>query len=401
MDAGEVYGPVLDALEIALAEYGPDLKAVRWNATFERFFPEHAGRIHVGEPYAENLRRFYQARLEGEDLLQLDRLVSEGVRRHLRQAAPFEFTHHGRTLRVAALSVPGGGRVRIWKEIPRLGEATGSALRNLDALEALAEGACILDGQNRILTANRRFRELYDVADGRPLVGEMLDDVVAAAWGPGAALAALRSTIRNGLRYDGAPFLIELPGDRWRRVVTRHADQGHACLVHSDVTGDERQNRELRDLAARDGLTGLANRRAFDETLGGAPRGTLLLIDADHFKAINDRYGHVAGDECLRRLAAILRDAEVGAGGRAARIGGEEFALLLPEIAPEPARAVAEAIRTRVADAGGGPPLSVSIGIASGEAAGLRLAADRALYEAKARGRNRVEMAEAIVAAAA
>jgi diguanylate cyclase (GGDEF)-like protein len=171
----------------------------------------------------------------------------------------------------------------------------------------------------------------------------------------------------------------------------------------------EQHNHALKALAESDGLTGLANRRLFEETLGRelgrARRGgtpfALIMCDVDFFKKYNDRYGHVAGDDCLRKVAAAI-----GAGARrpvdlAARYGGEEFALILPDTGLEGATTVAEAIRTAVAalalehaDSPTGK-VSVSLGVVAAptgtEPDGAWVeAADRLLYEAKAGGRNRV-----------
>lgn len=173
---------------------------------------------------------------------------------------------------------------------------------------------------------------------------------------------------------------------------------------------------EIEELARRDALTGLLNRRAFFEAAEAALRRaraercplTLLVLDADHFKAINDRHGHAAGDEALRVIAATLLGATrqydlVG------RIGGEEFAVLLRNAAPDEAGIVAERIvsAVRLAEfrrAGRPVPLSVSVGIAALEPGldldGLFARADAALYAAKEAGRGRSRAAEPGPAAA-
>ncbi|MBI4046280.1 MAG: GGDEF domain-containing protein [Devosia nanyangense] len=154
---------------------------------------------------------------------------------------------------------------------------------------------------------------------------------------------------------------------------------------------------ELASQAMRDGLTGIANRRAFDAELArltGQPLAVAML-DLDHFKAINDRFSHMVGDEVLRRLAQILT-AHVGA--KAARLGGEEFALLLPGVGEREAADICETVRAAVAsedwaDIAGGLAVTVSMGVAlteEGVPGGELLAvADRRLYAAKALGRNR------------
>jgi diguanylate cyclase (GGDEF)-like protein/PAS domain S-box-containing protein len=172
---------------------------------------------------------------------------------------------------------------------------------------------------------------------------------------------------------------------------------------------------ELEALARTDALTGLANRRAFDEALDaewrraardGSPL-SLVLLDVDHFKPFNDANGHQAGDDCLRTIARAVLQAARRAGETAARYGGEEFALVLPATDSKAAAALAEQIRGAVEGLRIPHPLNpdgkvvtVSIGLATALAAdgaslkmpyGLLEAADRALYKAKSGGRNRVE----------
>jgi diguanylate cyclase (GGDEF)-like protein len=181
----------------------------------------------------------------------------------------------------------------------------------------------------------------------------------------------------------------------------------------------EHAEAELAILAATDGLTGLANRRTFDnslqaEWLRAARDGTclsLLLIDIDHFKAFNDLYGHQAGDECLQDVARLLGEAVKRTGDLVARYGGEELAVLLPATDAKGAAAVAEDVRSRIeelavphgADAASGV-LTISVGAATLKPAievlrtdpkMLITLADGALYRAKLEGRNRVSVSEA------
>lgn len=168
----------------------------------------------------------------------------------------------------------------------------------------------------------------------------------------------------------------------------------------------------LHQISSQDGLTDVANRRHFDETLvlewrraarTNAPL-SLLMLDIDFFKAFNDSAGHQAGDECLRRVAQTLRDTLQRAADLVARYGGEEFAILLPETDEEHAQRLASLLRERVSalqiEHRSSPfaHVTVSIGVASivpsrdnGTGAQQLLgAADAALYEAKRQGRNRV-----------
>lgn len=176
-------------------------------------------------------------------------------------------------------------------------------------------------------------------------------------------------------------------------------------------------NRELARLSSIDGLTGIANRRRFDEALRHewrrAARSALpmsmLLLDADEFKAFNDGYGHLAGDECLRDLARLLESSLRRPSDLVARYGGEEFAIILPETAAAGALAVAEAVMAALREAAiphghssVSPFLTVSIGVATalperGDEHGYELLitlADEALYKAKRGGRNRIVQAD-------
>lgn len=169
-------------------------------------------------------------------------------------------------------------------------------------------------------------------------------------------------------------------------------------------------NRYLKVISREDPLTGLANRREFEATLAGSwatavntlDSYSVLMIDIDFFKSFNDLHGHPAGDDCLRRVAAVIFQQVRTNRDLAARIGGEEFCVLMPGATLQAAETLAERIRSAVERSGiphGGMPnqpcVTVSVGVASsiakfcesGEA--LVALADKALYEAKHAGRNR------------
>jgi diguanylate cyclase (GGDEF)-like protein len=171
-----------------------------------------------------------------------------------------------------------------------------------------------------------------------------------------------------------------------------------------------RAERSLEELATTDALTGLKNRRKFDTVIDiewrrASRRGTplaLLLIDADHFKAFNDTFGHQPGDHALAAIASCIDSSVRRSGDCAARYGGEEFAVLLPGMSADEALVIAESIRTGVERLRPEPiTLTVSIGLASLTPTpamhwtGLMEAADKALYAAKAAGRNRSMVASA------
>ncbi len=192
-----------------------------------------------------------------------------------------------------------------------------------------------------------------------------------------------------------------------RRFVSEGGEVG-SIAIGQDVTEREQMQEELEWIAAHDPLTGLYNRRHF-ERLARARHAdcardgqsfALLWIDIDNFKSVNDRFGHRVGDSVLREIGGLTADVARGV-GLATRYGGDELVLALPDKTLDAAMAIAENLRKRVETASflsahakaSGPTLS--IGVAVGDAARLTLdallvAADHAMYRAKAAGRNRV-----------
>jgi len=204
----------------------------------------------------------------------------------------------------------------------------------------------------------------------------------------------------------------------WRWVLSRgrcvtRDDDGQPLRVagtYLDITERKRLEDELRARSVRDGLTGLSNRRAYDERLDQEWRRaaraarplSLIMCDVDRFKPFNDRYGHLAGDECLKRLAAVILRTFQRATDFPARWGGEEFAVVLAETDHEAALQAAERLRRAVQresiprdDLPTGV-VTVSVGVATARPEPetgpdpVETAADEALYEAKHAGRNRV-----------
>ncbi len=203
-------------------------------------------------------------------------------------------------------------------------------------------------------------------------------------------------------------LVLESPRTRTGRVERRIRDTAEqATSLAAIALGRAVLTELVRSAADTDGLTGLGNRRLFDTRLQkeiergrstGEPVG-LLMVDLDHFKSLNDRYGHQTGDEVLRQTAQVLADHAVD-GVLAARYGGEEFAMVLVGAAARlpAATAIAESIRRELWTADTVVPVTASIGVAVtgpelNDVRTLISAADAALYEAKARGRDRVEVA--------
>ena len=270
---------------------------------------------------------------------------------------------------------------------------------------AVSAGA---DGRLDKLTVPAEAPVMRAIHSGVPVAARGADDIF------GAAIPDRRRAERAGIAYPlrdghfvigalvvtGPPIAPATPAaDQLQRLV---ADLGSRLAAARAV-------HEAEQRAVRDPLTGLANRREFDHrsaVAAGKPPAlvTLVFVDIDHFKRLNDSLGHQAGDSALRHIADILRRA-VRDNDLVARIGGEEFAIWMPHTPIEVGLEVAGRIRATVEASawrwsGQVYPLTLSCGVASypetvRDLANLRGAADAALYAAKQGGRNRVERARA------
>lgn len=195
--------------------------------------------------------------------------------------------------------------------------------------------------------------------------------------------------------------LRRLAGDLESHLSDRSAYERLLSQYHDALLA---QHADLTELSRTDTLTGLPNRRAMELALhnaisraeGSQHQPCVALIDVDHFKSINDLYGHAVGDKVLSEIGSLLRSHMAGR-GTAARYGGEEFVVIIENTDPHTARMQCEFLRIAVTELPLGVPISVSIGVAPHRAqdtSGATLErADRAMYAAKAAGRNRVQLA--------
>lgn len=207
------------------------------------------------------------------------------------------------------------------------------------------------------------------------------------------------------------PLVVAWPASGWTLYQGRRLRSAHRELTraHAELAA---AHRRLAEKAKLDEMTGMLNREAFFAAIDGtrrkSDRGALLIIDADHFKKINDSYGHLTGDDALLEISAAIARG-IRSGDVLGRIGGEEFAAFLVGATPDEARRVAERIRHEVEmirfrpDREATVPLTVSIGGTACQQGAtvpeLMRAADRKLYEAKRTGRNRTVFAPVQAAA--
>ena len=365
---------------------------------------------HDGTPYAPDELPLARAILRGETVHGLEVVLQHEGRRDrwiLANAAPVRDTH-GQVIAGIAIFMD-------LTERRNAEEALRASERYVrDLLDALPSGIVIVDrGSRAVVDANSVVMSWLGL-DKTALVGKpasFVDAPSADEDAVAAEQAAPASSERELVCSDGrrVPVLA---------TAVPVALLGKSCVVHvyTDITEQRTAQELLRTLSTSDGLTGLPNRRAFEERLNAEWRRaartgrslSLLLADLDHFKAYNDHHGHLAGDECLRRVAAVMAGCFGRASEMPSRWGGEEFTVIMSEVGHDEAVASAERFREAVRNARverrrHPGVMTVSVGVATtrpmvGVAPeALVAAADAALYKAKQAGRNCVR-SESVVA---
>lgn len=302
----------------------------------------------------------------------------------------------------------------------------------IEAIHAVSlDGILVVDDVQNIVSSNRQFREIW----GFPVPGntpgslmdspfpadaEVLDQAVALTKDPVAFRKRVQELYDNPDQDDQCQ--VELKDGRTleRYTTALQSKTGQymgRVWFFRDISQHKLNEQRLQEayhaveaLAITDALTGLANRRRFDQYLATEWRRglrdnqplSLLLIDADLFKAYNDQYGHLNGDTCLKQIAEAAQCSVTRSGDLVARFGGEEFAVILPKTPPEGARNVAESIcrslrERRIPHEGNSSGIvTVSIGCSTmtpqvgANPAHLLELADQALYKAKRSGRDKV-----------
>jgi diguanylate cyclase (GGDEF)-like protein len=283
------------------------------------------------------------------------------------------------------------------------------------ALDNVDYGVMLLDENMRARFINRASRQLWNMPDALATSQPSFTELMRHACHSGAFTlpkAKLDAYIewRVALVRGGyeAPMDLHLANGKILRFQCKALPAGGRFLSYTEVTDLVRHAERLERLATTDEMTGICNRRHFLTLAETEWRRfqeereplALLILDVDLFKSINDRFGHNVGDAVIKSVARICQD-EKRAADILARIGGEEFVLLLPATRRDDAIGFAEKLRQRVeaepfAADGESMILTISIGVAEAEAdmAGigdLMKCADQALYDAKRGGRNRVE----------
>lgn len=285
-------------------------------------------------------------------------------------------------------------------------------VRLIEVIEHVPGGVLVEDESGIILVTNQELYTLLHIAgNAGSLIGRRVEELGSLLSPEGVKqLDSLLTLVQDGPWRQETELIYGEQVLQISVTTVQRDDQSRGRLwIVTDITERLRHESDLNRQANTDGLTGLANRPAFlrrlDAELGALSTrphaGVLLMADLDHFKRVNDTYGHAAGDEVLRFLAGVfqvtLRKTDL-----VGRIGGEEFAVLLPGVRDEEGRLLAERLRmalevSEIPTTAGIVRITISIGMARLDehtpSKDILAAADAALYRAKHNGRNRVEVA--------
>ncbi|MGJ3259234.1 MAG: sensor domain-containing diguanylate cyclase [Rhodospirillales bacterium] len=278
----------------------------------------------------------------------------------------------------------------------------------IQSLDRLSEGITIIDADDKLVLYNTRAADYLGIDKEEIGVGVSIHDLSSRQSGksaidPGSLLMQQLDASRESKPQF---FERELKGGRILSVRANPIPGGGVITLYTDITERKAFEKRLIDMATRDELTGLVNRREFftlahHEEERAKREGhvvSVMMVDADYFKKINDTYGHSTGDDVLRDLAdncrKIFRKTDI-----VGRYGGEEFSVVLPSAEEDMAKVIAERLRSSIEESvvksdAGDVHYTVSIGISSATGKEVRIEelldrADRALYTAKAQGRNR------------
>lgn len=301
--------------------------------------------------------------------------------------------------------------------------ACASEQRYRSVLQAVKDGIVITDLNGLVQSANPAVLLLLGISNEKDVLGTEIvkllhqidrqpsqDNIQRMRKGEPFGVQDFRSLRKDGSEFYvsvNAEFILDPKGERCGIVfVGRDISERKAMEIALSES-----NRRLSELSITDGLTEIANRRHFDEVFAveyarhirSGRTLSLIMLDVDHFKHFNDSFGHLAGDECLKSIAQVLKGSARRSSDLAARYGGEEFACILPETDHEGALCVAEKIRIGIRQLAipnepnsAASVVSASLGVVSVRCfAGknpceLISCADAMLYRAKAEGRDRI-----------
>ena len=409
----------LDEVKFGVVLLDSELRAQFINRAFRRMWRFPDAKAETKPAFVALMYHGRDTRAYDVPEQDLDAYIAERVHHvQICNAEPRDLRlRNGEVIRFQCVALPDGGRMLSYTFVTDIVQRTDELEVVHAALDKVNQGVILLDAHLNVRFANRAVRKLWGISAERlaqkpPFLDlvrdtrfrenyrvpdEEMDDFVASRM----------AIVRSG---DPRPVDVPLSDGRTLRAQCTVLPDGGRMLTYTNVTDFVETNQVLEHFANTDSLTGIYNRRRFLE-LADAEWDrfqryqrpvSLLVFDIDRFKAINDMHGHHAGDLTITHVSAICNDIK-RTSDIAARIGGDEFALLLPETESSQAMVVAERLRAAVQQrllALDNEMLEITLSIGLAQATlsqpsitALMRAADEALYDAKRRGRNRIALA--------
>jgi diguanylate cyclase (GGDEF)-like protein len=401
----------LDLVPVGIVLLDATTRAQFINLTFRRMWRLPNDKAERKPPFVALMYHGCDTKAYAVSSSDLDRYVAERVA-HVKSGDPKPLDlrlTNGEVVRLQCAVLPSGGRMLCYTYVTDIVRPADELGMLRSALDEMQPGIILLDAFLNAQFMNRAVRELWGVpdaqADRKPAYSELVNDARrTGTYGVSAEELDEYIEGRIAIVRAGDPSPMDLRHGDGRIIRSQCAvlPGGGRMLTYSDVTDLVARAKQFEELATTDGMTGLYNRRHFEALAEAEWRRfqrynrtlSMLLIDIDEFKRINDRFGHEAGDEALKAVAkACMEDKR--STDIVARVGGDELAMLLPETNLPQARIVAQRVQEAIHKAIPKRELCVtlSVGVAeaslsmSGFQALLRLA-DEALYVAKSEGRN-------------
>jgi diguanylate cyclase (GGDEF)-like protein len=410
------FNTALHHMSQGLCLFDPDQRVVVANARYAEIYRLREDQVRPGTA----LREILHARLENGTNFTID--ADSYVRVNIKQSSEIQEIADGRVIAIKRQPMANGSWLTTHEDVTaerrnqkllaeKAAELEVTNKRFSAALGNMAQGLVMFDGEKRLIVWNHRFAQLYNVPERFLKVGTPYAEIVSHRIARGlnknsddpevkAKVAELTALTASASRID------ELPDGRCMQLTRQPMEGGGWVAVIEDITERRRAEAEIVHLARHDTLTGLANRAEFNARLeeasqriqrtGGAV--TVMMMDLDRFKAVNDTLGHLAGDQLLTEVSQRLRGV-IGKNDLLARLGGDEFAIIQQAGSEQRSEAMGLAIQiidtiARPFDLNGHEAnVGASVGIAMAPEHGvepedLLRHADLALYNVKSSGRN-------------
>jgi diguanylate cyclase (GGDEF)-like protein len=403
------------------------------NKRYMEIYGLSAEQVKPGTPTSELIR--HRLNLGLKVLAQPDEYIRQRVGNAVVAGTTIEEFTDGRVIAHTVHPMPGGGGIATHEDITTREEMSArlkmqnelgkqqeenSRVRNLQfdtAINNMSQGLCFFDANHRLIVCNDRYIDMYDLAHDRVDPGTPLAEIVDMRFEAGSFPEMtrdeyLRWRANVAISHEPTDSIVELRNGKTFKIRHRPMPDGGWVATHEDITVQRRSELKIEYMAHHDALTDLANRVLLNERLEQALGLRIHLeemvavhhIDLDQFKAVNDTFGHPAGDKLLRivadRLRGLVRETDT-----IARMGGDEFVVVqVPITDPAESTSLAQRIIASMSEPfdldGHQAVIGASIGIAVGPSDGLRpdellRNADLALYRAKGDGRGTFRFFEA------